>query len=179
MDQSNTVSWQIITSREGETPAIFAEYLLNDLGVFVKRMRRVAKKGLLNSLTGFRVGYVPVPGTDYREGPLDRNAILWRKLTSAVQTGQYEFQITGNSDDKITLVVPPELVYAVQQYIETRRSANPPVAEPDMEAAVWLCWRDDDEWEDPQMPLAVMVEAEKNTERFIDPDVLEETRLNI
>lgn len=179
MDQSNIISWQIITSREGETPTIRAEFLLNDLGVFVKRMRRVTKKGFLNALTGFRVGYVPVPGTDYREGPLDRNAILWRKLTSAVQISQNEFQLIGNSNNNITLVVPPELIYAVQQYIETRRSANPLVAEPDMEAAVWLCWRDDDEWGDPQMPLAVMVEAEKNTERFIDPDVLEETRLSI
>ena len=179
MDQSNIINWQMITSREGEMPIIYAEFLLNDLGVFVKRMRRVAKKGFLNSLTGFRVGYTPVPGTDYREGPLDRNAILWRKLTSAVQISQSEFQLTGNSNDQIILAVPPELIYSVQQYIDSRRNINPPVVEPDIEAANWLCWRDDDEWENPQMPLTAMVEAEKNIERYIDPDVLEETRLKV
>lgn len=179
MEQSNIVNWQIMSSREGETPAIFSEYLLNDLGIFVKRMRRVAKKGFLNALTGFRVGYTPVPGTDYREGPLDRNAILWHKLTSLTQLSQNEIQLTGNSSDKIVLVIPPELIYTVQQYIENKRLAHPPVSEPDEQAAIWLCWRDDDEWEDPQMTLAAMIEAEKSVDRFIDPDVLEETRLNI
>lgn len=178
MEHSEIINWNTMTSREGETPAIYSEYLLNDQGIFVKRMRRVSKKGFLNALTGFRVGYSPIPGTDYREGPLDRNAILWRKLTSVVQTSQNEIELTGNSSDKIVLVIPPELIYAVHQYIENMRMAHPPVREPDEQAAIWMCWRDDDEWEDPQMPLAAMIEAEKNVDRYIDPDVLEETRLN-
>lgn len=57
-----------------------------------------------------------------------------------------------------------------------KRSQNPVITSADFTAASRLCWRDDD-WDDPNTPLAVMIENESETERFIEPEVLEETKL--
>jgi hypothetical protein len=40
-----------------------------------------------------------------------------------------------------------------------------------------MCWRDDDEWEEPFIPLNDMIQKELGVKRFIDPDVLEDTIL--
>jgi hypothetical protein len=58
------------------------------------------------------------------------------------------------------------------------RKNHPPVKTADYDAASWLCWRDDDDWGDnPFMPLLEMIEIEKDTDRFIEPEILEETVL--
>ena len=58
------LTWMAQTSPPGEMPIVVAEYVLNELGVFVKRERRVPKSAPLNRLTGFRVGYKAIPGTE-------------------------------------------------------------------------------------------------------------------
>lgn len=170
------LTWTALVSKPGQTPAIVAEYVLNDLGAFVKRERRVPKNAPLNRLTGFRVGYRAIAGTDYRAAPLDRNAILWKKVTSVVEGGD-SVCVCGNRADQIELVVEAGLRDEVLRYIEAMRGAHPPVAAPDCDAASWICWRDDDEWGDPFAPLSDMIAGELTVERFLEPEVLAETEL--
>lgn len=172
-----TLNWLIQTSPEKANQQVYSEYVLNGLGIFVKREKRVAKKAPFMALTGFRIGFKPVAGTDYRAAPLDRNVILWHKLTSAVYQAADKITARGNQTDVIEIKVPPELLPEVMAYIDQMRQQIPPVIDPDRTAASWICWRDDDEWTDPLMPLAAMIEEEKANERYIDPEVLEETRL--
>ena len=73
------LNWQI-ASKTNESPIIVSEYLLNDLGLFVKRERRVQKSNKFYKLTGFRVGYQAIPGTDYYAAPFERQALLWKKV---------------------------------------------------------------------------------------------------
>ncbi len=171
------MTWSIQTSSPGITPVIISEYVLNDLGVFVKRERRISKKAPLHAITGFRVGYTAIPGTDYRSAPIDRNAILWYKVTCADEIGQDGMIIRGNRDSEIIVSMLPENRDLVLHYIQMQRSQNPVIASADYTAASWLCWRDDDDWGDTNTPLAVMIENESETERFIEPEVLEETVL--
>lgn len=171
------ITWSRPTSPEGEEPLIVSEYVLNDLGVFVKREKRMPKKAGLTALTGFRIGYAAIPGTDYRAAPLDRNAILWHKLTAVKEDGDGGVIIKGNRKDIITLCFEPENWGAVLDYIETMRQQHPLVGAADDVAASWLCWRDDDDWGEPFRPLTEMIRDELETERFIEPEIYEETRL--
>ncbi len=174
----NTMTWSITTSPAGASPTIVSEYLLNEEGIFVKREKRVPRKAKFMALTGFRVGYQPVPGTDYRAAPLDRNAILWHKVTRVKEEGPDCLIVSGNRQDKITLCFEAQNRQAVSHYLATMRQLHPPVGAPDYDAAAWLCWRDDDDWGDqPGLSLAAMVALEKDTERFIEPEILDETRL--
>ena len=173
------MTWSIQTNPPGSAPAVIAEYLLNDLGLFVKRERRMPKSAPLTALTGFRVGYAAIPGTDYRAAPMDRCAILWHKVASVAAGGAGELMIKGNRNDEIVLVYPPAYGDAVVRYIGDMRRLHPPVAGPDRAAAAWICWRDDDEWDDPFAPLSDMIREEMGTERFIEPEVLEETVLAV
>lgn len=172
-----TMTWSRQTTLVGETPVIVAEYLLNDFGVFIKREKRMPKKDKFTALTGFRIGYKAIPGTDYRAAPLDRNAILRHKVTLVKTEGDSALIIKGNSKDSIILSFDPEQGEAVMTYIERKRQDHPVVGAADDRAASWICWRDDDDWGDPQMTLIEMVALEEDTERFIELEVLEETRL--
>lgn len=170
--------WSRSTSPAGEKPVIVSEYLLNELGIFVKREKRMPKKPGLNALTGFRVGYAAVPGTDYRAAPLDRTAILWYKITRIKEVGSNGLIVSGNQKDTIALGFDPADRAAVMDYIQTMRQQHPVIGAPDYDAAAWLCWRDDDDWgDDPNLSLVEMVALEGETERFIEPEILEETRL--
>ncbi|MEO1814522.1 MAG: hypothetical protein ABGU93_02880 [Acetobacterium sp.] len=172
------MTWSRSTSPAGEKPVIVSEYLLNELGIFVKREKRMPKKPGLTALTGFRVGYAAVPGTDYRAAPLDRTAILWHKITAVKEAGPDRLIVSGNQEDRITLCFDPDDRDMVMDYVATKRREHPPVRAADYAAAAWLCWRDDDDWGDaPGMSLAAMVAREKETERFIEPEVLAETHL--
>lgn len=170
------MTWVTQVSRPGEKPTIVAEYVLNQLGVFVKRERRVPKKDPLHKLTGFRVGYKAIPGTDYRAAPLDRNAILWQKVTSVDETPD-GIRIRGNQKDEILLAVEPGTRDQVLQYIQAMRRSHPLNVAADYDAASWICWRDDDEWTDPYATLSDMIAEELDTERFLEPEVVEETVL--
>ena len=102
------MTWSRSTSPAGEKPVIVSEYLLNELGIFVKREKRMPKKPGLTALTGFRVGYAAVPGTDYRAAPLDRTAILWHKITAVKEAGPDRLIVSGNQEDRITLCFDPD-----------------------------------------------------------------------
>jgi hypothetical protein len=171
------LTWMVQTSPPGKIPIVVAEYVLNDLGVFVKRERRVPKNEPLNMLTGFRIGYKLIQGTGYRAAPLDRNAILWHKVTDVIEKAEDYLCIRGNRKDEIEIFFDIECRDEVLRFIRTMRSLHPPVAAADYSAASWICWRDDDEWDDPFAPLTEMIEEELNTERFLEPEVVEETVL--
>ena len=173
----NTMNWTLQTSDQGILPVIVSEYLLNDLGVFTKSERRMPKKAPLTALTGFRVGYAAVPNTDYRMAPLARNAILWHKITSVTVSETGLISVHGNSKDEITILCTPENRDSVLQFIAAKRQQHPVVLEGDFAAASWICWRDDDEWGDAFATLTDMVHEELETERFIEPEVLEETEI--
>ena len=171
------MTWMAQVSRQGAKPTVVAEYVLNRLGVFVKRERRVPKKEPLHKLTGFRVGYKAIPGTDYRAAPLDRNAILWQKVTSVDEAAPDSIRIRGNQKDEILLAVEPGIRDQVLQYVQAMRRSHPLNVAADFDAASWICWRDDDEWTDPYAPLSDMIAEELETERFLEPEVVEETVL--
>jgi hypothetical protein len=171
------LNWSIQTSPLGELPVIVSEYVLNELGIFVKRERRMPKSAPFTAVTGFRVGYAAIPGMDYRAAPMDRRAILWHKVASVTGIGESGLTIRGNQNDEIALIYSPENKDAVARYIAAMRQLHPPVAPPDRAAAAWICWRDDDEWGEPFAPLADMIREETGTKRYIEPEVLEETRL--
>ena len=69
------LNWSIQTSKPGDITIVISEYVLNELGVFIKQEYRVLKKNKLNAVMGFRIGYEPVPNTDYRAARGNRNAI--------------------------------------------------------------------------------------------------------
>lgn len=171
------ITWSIQTSLPDVTPVIISEYLLNDLGIYVKREKRVTKKAPFTALTGFRVGYKAVPGTDYRSAPLDRNVLLWYKITSVVEEGHDGLIIRGNRNNEISIKFSLGDRNSILHYIETQRRQHPVMAAADFTAASWICWQEDDDWGDPHASLADMVEDEKDTERFIEPEVLEATEL--
>lgn len=172
------MTWSIPTSPAGAKPEIVSEYLLNELGIFVKREKRMPKKAKFTALTGFRIGYAAIPGTDYRAAPLDRTAILWHKITTIKETGADCLIISGNQKDSITLCFDPANRDAVMAYLTSMRQQHPMVRAADYAAAAWLCWRDDDDWgDDPGMSLTEMIALEMDTERFIEPEVLAETTL--
>lgn len=171
----DTMNWMLQTSAKEVLPVIVSEYLLNDLGVFTKSERRMPKKAPLTALTGFRVGYVAVPNTDYRMAPQARNAILWHKITSVSVDDSGLITVCGNTKDIISILCTPENHASVLQYIAAKRQQHPVVLEADFAAASWICWRDDDDWGDASATLVDMVRDELETERFIEPEVLEET----
>lgn len=171
----DTMNWTIQTSAQGVMPMIVSEYLLNDSGVFTKSERRMPKKAPLTALTGFRIGYAPVPNTDYRMAPNARNGILWHKITSVSVDDSGFITVRGNTKDVISILCPPDTHDAVLQFIANKRQLHPVVSEADFAAASWICWRDDDDWGDASASLVDMVNEESGTERFIEPEVLEET----
>ena len=171
------IIWKVQTSSPGQTPIIISEYVLNERGVFMKRERRVPKNAPLHKLTGFRVGYKAIQGTDYRAAPLDRNAILWKKVTSVVEYADGRLHVQGNQKDEIELCFEYDIRDEILHFIRTMQEMCPPVAAADYDAAAWICWRDHDDWGDPFAPLSDMIAEELNTERFLEPEVLEETVL--
>ncbi len=175
MDMMN---WMIQTSAAGSLPVVVSEYLLNDMGIFMRRERRMPKKAPLTAITGFRIGYKAVAGTDYRMAHLNRNAILWHKITSVSEDDDGLITICGNTSDVITISCTLENRDTVLQFISIKRQEHPAVAEADYTAAAWICWRDDDNWGDAET-LIDMVNEELDTERFIEPEVLEETEITV
>lgn len=175
----NTMNWMMQTSGQGVLPMIVSEYLLNDLGVFTKSERRMPKKAPLTAVTGFRIGYTAVPNTDYRMAPIERKAILWHKITSVSADGSGFITVRGNTKDTISILCTPDNHDAVLQYIAIKRQLHPVVVKADFAAASWICWRDDDDWGDTSASLMDMVNNEMGTERFIEPEVLEETIITV
>ncbi len=174
----NTMNWLIQTSEPGTLPIAVSEYLLNDMGLFIKCELRMPKDGPLNAIYGFRVGYRVVKGTDYRMALTYRNAILWHKITSVVEEELGTVVIYGNTEDVISIQFDLASRNLVVQFIEEKRRKYPPVIAADPAAVVWMCWRDDEDWEDITMPLNEMVNLELKGARYIDEDVLEETVLD-
>ncbi len=171
------LTWSIQTSPPGVYPMIVSDYVLNDLGVFYKREKRMPKKAAFTAVTGFRVGYHAIEGTDYRAAPLNRNALMWYKVTSVSENGENRLRMYGNRSDVIDVFFTPENKSAVLDYVAKMRAAHPVQTQADYTAAAWLCWRDDDEWEDPRASLTDMIVRETQTRRMIEPEVLEETVL--
>lgn len=169
--------WSIETSPLGAKPKIISEYVLNELGIFIKRERRMPKNNLLTKTTGFRVGYELIKNTEYRAAPYDRNAILWYKITQIVETESCKLLISGNSKDHIEVVFFPENKNDILRFIQEMQQKYPQVTSADEKAAAWMCWRDDDEWEEPFASLETMIESELDCQRFIEPEILEETIL--
>ncbi|WKY48106.1 hypothetical protein Q5O24_01890 [Eubacteriaceae bacterium ES3] len=170
------LTWSLRTSLDGEKPEIVSDYLLNELGVFVKHEMRMPKKAKLTALTGFRIGYKAIPGTDYRAAPMDRQAILWKKI-KRIEEFKDGLIIFGNSEDEIKLLFEEVNRDEISSYISSMRTAHPPIKTADFDAASWLCWQEDDEWTDPFAPLSEMIEEELRTERFLEPEVLAATVL--
>ena len=73
---------------------------------FIKREQRMPKSAPLTALTGFRIGYAAIPGTDYRAAPMDRRAILWHKIASVDDSGENSLTVSGNRSDAITVFFP-------------------------------------------------------------------------
>ncbi len=136
------------------------------------------KKAPLTAITGFRVGYKAVAGTDYRMAHLDRSAILWHKITSLSVDDNGLITVCSNTSDVITICCTPENREAVLQFVSIKRQEHPPVADAEYKAAAWICWRDDDDWGDAET-LLDMVNGELETERFIEPEVLKETKITV
>jgi hypothetical protein len=102
---------------------------------------------------------------------------LWHKVTDVIEKAEGYLCIRGNRKDEIEIFFDIECRDEVLRFIRAMRSLHPPVAAADYSAASWICWRDDDEWDDPFAPLTEMIEEELNTERFLEPEVVEETVL--
>lgn len=173
------LSWLIQITKPGDLPMVIAEYLLNDMGVFVKNEYRVPKKNILNTVTGFRIGYVDIPNTDYRMAAKDRNAILWCKVTSATENEPGSIVICGNKNDKITLRFELDQRDTILNYITKKRFEHPLTPEANESAAAWMCWRDDDEWEDITLPLESMVNIELEMKRYLEKEVLNDTVIDV
>lgn len=171
------LNWSIQTSKPEDITIVISEYVLNELGVFVKQEYRVLKKNKLNAVMGFRIGYEPVPNTDYRAARGNRNAILWHKITNIVQDGENKLIVHGNTDDVIELVFENEMRDNIYNYIADMQEQHPIEIGADKKAVAWMCWRDDDEWDDDFEPLLDMIKAELKVKRYIDSDVLEDTVL--
>ena len=131
----NILTWSIQTSPQDVFPIIVSEYLLNDIGIFVKRERRMPKSRPLTALTGFRVGYVSIPNTDYRAAPIDRNAILWHKIKSVQEASESVLSVRGNRNDVIDIFYSTDKKDAVLEYVAEKRKQHPPVAYSDPAAA--------------------------------------------
>lgn len=175
----NTMNWSVETGEKGKLPIIVSEYLLNDTGVFAKREKRMPKNEPFTAITGFRVGYIKVKNADHRMALMDRNAILWHKITLVSLDDYGDIVVTGNRKDVIIIRTTEENRLEVTNFIDRKRMEHPPVEAPDKVAAAWMCWRDDDEWEDPSMPLVKMVENELRMNRFIEDEILEETMISV
>ena len=171
------MNWSIQTSVPGYITIVISEYVLNELGVFIKQEYRVLKKNKINAVMGFRIGYEPVPNTDYRAARGNRNAILWHKITNIVQDGDNKLIINGNKEDVIELVFENEMRESIYNYIADMQELHPTEMGADEKAVAWMCWRDDDEWDDDFEPLLDMIEAELKVKRYIESDILEETVL--
>lgn len=170
------LNWSIQSSPLGEKPKIISEYILNEMGIFIKRELRMPMNDILTATTGFRIGYEPIKGTDYRAAPYDRNAILWHKITNIVEENS-KLIISGNRNDVIEVYVSLEDRSKVLSFISDKIKSNPPILNEDKLAASWMCWRDDDEWEVPYAPLSDMIRDELDEKRFIEDDILEDTVL--
>lgn len=174
MDQLN---WCLQTSPANVKRMLVSEYILNDMGIFIKDEYRMPKSDVLTTITGFRIGYNNIPNTDYHAAPGSRKAILWYKITDISEEAQNCLLIKGNQSDVIRMVFHLEDRDQILDYIASKLQAHPTVFQEDKAAAGWLCWRDDDEWEEPYGSLESMIEEEMAADRFVE-DVLEDTVLN-
>ncbi len=118
------------------------------MGLFIKCELRMPKDGSIKAIYEFRVGYRVVKGTDYRMALTYRNAILWHKITSVVEEELGTLVIYGNTEDVISIQFDLASKDLVVQFIEEKRRKYPPVIAADPAAVVWMCWRDDEDWED-------------------------------
>ncbi len=143
----DTLVWSIELPPDNGSCYTAVDYVINDLGIFAKTEIRSKKSGTTAQLWGFRVGKNKVKGTDYLAQVQGRQALLWQKVTEMI-----------SGDQQITVSHP------------TEKGPSP-------EAAGWLCWEQDEDWEAGES-LEEMVEAERNgSERFIEDEIIAETVL--
>ncbi len=152
------------------------DYIINDLGIFAKIEKRSKKSGTTAQLWGFRAGKNKVKGTDYLAQIQGRKALLWQKITEVIFDDQ-QIIVRGNRQTEIILFCSPENISDVSDMIQRMTTSHPAEKGPNREAAGWLCWEQDEDWETGES-LEDMVNAERNGgERFIEDDILEETIL--
>lgn len=152
------------------------DYVVNDLGIFAKTEKRSKKSGAAAQLWGFRAGKNKVKGTDYLARIQGRQALLWEKITEVIP-GDQQITVFGNRQTEIILFCSSENFSDVTDLIERMTISHPTEKGPSREAAGWLCWEQDEDWEAGDS-LEEMVEAERNgSERFIEEEILAETVL--
>lgn len=153
------------------------DYVINDLGIFAKIEKRSKKSRTTAQLSGFRAGKNKVKGTDYLAQIQGRKALLWQKITEVIR-GDQQIIVRGNRQTEIILFCSPENFADVSDMIQRMTTSHPAEKGPNREAACWLCWEQDEDWETGES-LDAMIEAERNGgKRFIEDDILEETILS-
>lgn len=170
------LGWTMELAEESKKGGFYVDYLLNDLGIFLRKEERVLKPSLLQRTTGFRAGFKKPDGKDYYLRYHSRDALLWRKIYSVSDQGNH-ILVRGNSNKEILLFLEPGMKTQVLDLIYKKRREHPPLLEEDLEAADWISWSQDEDWGDEIKSLAEMVEEERSVERFIEAEVLVETIL--
>ena len=166
--------WSIELPREKSSDYTAVDYVINDLGVFAKTEIRTKKTGMVPQLWNFRVGKYKIKGTDYLAQAMKRSALLWQKISDAT-IDDLVITVLGNRETKIRIFCTVENFAEVEAMIRTMRTRHPLESGPSIDAASWICWEEDEDWEAGES-LDDMITAERNgVDRFFEEDTLEET----
>jgi len=166
--------WSIELPQEKSSNYTAVDYVINDLGIFSKTEIRTKKTGMFPQLWGFRVGKYKIKGTEYLAQAVKRSALLWQKI-SEVTIDNMVITVWGNRETKIQIFCTDENYAEVESLIRTMRTRHPLESRPSIDAASWICWEQDEDWETGEY-LDDMITAERNgVDRFIEEDTLEET----
>jgi hypothetical protein len=172
----DTYVWSVELPPEKGSNYIAVDYVINDLGIFAKTEQRSKKSGTTAQLWGFRAGKNKVKGTDYLAQIQGRQALLWQKVTEVIP-GDQQITVRGNSQTEIVIFCSPENFSDAMDMIGQMIGSHPTEKGPSLDAAGWLCWEQDEDWEAGES-LEEMVEAERNgAERFIEDEILADTVL--
>ncbi len=170
----DTLVWSIELPPDNGSWYTAVDYVMNDLDIFTKTEKRSKKSGTAAQLWGFRAGKNKVKGTDYLAQIQGRQALLWEKVTEVI-SGDQQITIRGNRQTEIVLFCSSENFSDVTDLIERMTKSHPTDKGPSPDAAGWLCWEQDEDWETGES-LEAMVETERNGgERFIEDEILAET----
>ena len=168
------LAWCIEFPPEKGSSYTAVDYVINDIGIFSRTERRTKKTGMASQLWGFRVGMNKVKGTDHLAQAGGRQALLWQKV-SGVIIGDSLITVHGNRSTIIQIFCTAGNFAAAAALIQTMRAAHPMKAGPDRDAAGWICWEQDEDWEAGES-LDDMITAEQNSgDRYIEDEILEET----
>ncbi|MCK9314358.1 MAG: hypothetical protein M0P20_09960 [Methanocorpusculum sp.] len=168
------LAWCIEFPPEKGSSYTVADYVINDLGIFARTEKRTKKTGAASQLWGFRVGMNKVKGTDYLAQAGGRQALLWQKI-SGVTIGDNQITVRGNRDTKIQIFCTAENFAEVSALIQTMRAAHPMESGPSIDAAGWICWEQDEDWEAGESLDDMITTEISSVERYIESDILEET----